>query len=405
MKSNITILSLSLLLAGCTALETVDKGLYQTADTLAKPDIITGERTPNIAPRDTQIKQGNNNSEQIIKKYGNNINENVDKAAYERLQNVFDRVHSVTHYRNENWNVVLIPESGFNAFTTGGTIIVVNKGLLDEIRSDDELAVIIGHEMGHITANHVFEASTYMMGAKVSGNKSIKSQGFRDSFTVGQETEADKIGILYAALAGYDPLAASQLWNRIYKKEGNNSAILGNHPINSERNVAANNIAKKVQQYYTPNQINQNFGAILENNTLWQKSSKYEKVDAGKGGGLLAVADAAANTMLKIQEAKLEQAKQIQRINLVNSVTQLLRPQGWDVFSDNSYGFYFQYIGDKPIKNLVLKTIYGIETLIFQQEEIVYPNQKITAIFNTNEPLQRFKVMQVFAVDSVELAD
>jgi len=355
MKRSIISIPLLLLLAGCETLAEVDKGLYDVADGVAKPDVVTGERTVNFSSRNEQIQSGESAFQELIKHYGTNINQNVDAKAYNRLQAVFTKIHSVTHYRSEKWTIVLIPDPSFNAFVMGGTHVVVHKGLFSEIQNDDELAAILGHEMGHVTANHLSEAQA-IMATRIRSKNAAKVENFATAFTVDQEREADKIGILYAALAGYDPNAASQLWSRLYKKMGNNADIMISHPMNSQRGEEAQLIASKVGQYYKRNHVNPQFASILDNNTLWQKNSSEGDVAAGKGGGLLAVASATLNTMASIQNAKNEQTQQSQRIDLIRAVSGLLQIKGVDVLSPSTYGIHYQYVGNIPIQNLVLKT-------------------------------------------------
>ena len=98
----------------------------------------------------------------ILQKY-DRLNAGVDRRSYNRLLGIFQRVHSVSHFANENWKIVLLPEDGFNAFVTGGTYVAVYQGLMDEVRDDAAVAAVIGHEIGHVAANHVFEKQQLMI--------------------------------------------------------------------------------------------------------------------------------------------------------------------------------------------------------------------------------------------------
>jgi predicted Zn-dependent protease len=395
---------LALATSGCTNLAEVDKGLYRVTDTVASPDTVTGSRTLSLASRQSQIEQGNSAAARAIERYGNTINEAVDSVAYHRLQTVFNRVHAVTHYRDEDWAVVLVPDQTFNAFVTGGTMLVVHEGTMNEIQSDDELAAVLGHEMGHITANHVFERGAYMIGAAVTGSRSVRSEGFTSAFSVSQEKEADRIGILYAALAGYDPHATARLWNRLYSRMGNSAGFISDHPMPTDRARDAVEVASKVERYYMPRRINPDFAAILENNTLWQRQSLGSNVEAGKGGGLLAALDATTTVMRQKQEAKRELAAQQQRVTLVNAVQQKLEPQSVTL-NNTSYGITFQYHGDRPIRNTAIKSVYGDQALLAHSDSVIRPGQTFTAVFNTGEPLQESKITKKWLLDNVELAN
>ena len=196
------------LLSGCEALQSVDRGLYNAAETVSERDRITGQRTLSMASRGEQIAKGNAAVEQIIaaqKKAGKKINAALDRKAYQRLVSVFDRIHRVSHLANERWLPVLIDDPSFNAFTTGGTYIVVHSGLMHDLTSDAELAAVLGHEVAHTVANHVFERQTHQTAALIAGSEAARNGGYQAAFTHESEIEADRVGILYAALAGFDP--------------------------------------------------------------------------------------------------------------------------------------------------------------------------------------------------------
>ena len=82
----------------------------------------------------------------------------------------------------------------------GGTYIFVNKGFMDDVKDDDELAAVVGHEIAHVTANHLGEQSSYTMAAMLRGSKGVKKESFQAAFTFKSEEEADEVGTLYATL-------------------------------------------------------------------------------------------------------------------------------------------------------------------------------------------------------------
>lgn len=88
------------------------------------------------------------------------------------------------------------------------------------MQSDDEIAAVIGHEIGHVAANHVGRQQGYQMASLLFDRSRAGDDAFKQSFTLAQEQQADEIGILYASLAGYDPMAANRLWNCLYTQQG-----------------------------------------------------------------------------------------------------------------------------------------------------------------------------------------
>lgn len=311
-----------LALAGCQTLETIDKGLYQAAESVSERDAVTGKRSLSFAERGKQIAQGNRYIEAMIANEAKNkrpVNDAISKAMYNRLQRVFIRIHTVSHFRDEVWKPVLIKRDSFNAFTTGGTYIVVHTRLMEELPSDDELAAVIGHEIAHTVANHVFERQSHSQLAALSGSASARTSGYQAAFTHENEREADQIGILYAALAGFDPNAASRIWLRQFKKEGNARALfVHDHPVNQERYQETLAIAKKVQPYYKKGRQHPNFVALLDNNVLWRKDTS--SVAAGQGGGVHAVLTTALGAFVQHKESKAEAQRQLAQAQFVKAV-------------------------------------------------------------------------------------
>ena len=121
-------------LSGCQALQKVDQGLYQVAESVSEKDRVTGQRSLSMADRRAQIEQGNAYVDQLIAQEQKNkrpVNAAVSRTQYQRLLRVFDRIHQVSHLKQERWQPLLIKRDSFNAFTTGGTYIVVHSRLMD----------------------------------------------------------------------------------------------------------------------------------------------------------------------------------------------------------------------------------------------------------------------------------
>ncbi|MDO3384225.1 hypothetical protein QWI17_00050, partial [Gilvimarinus sp. SDUM040013] len=108
-------------LSGCQTLQSLDKGLYNVAESISETDRVTGQRTLSAADRSAQIRQGNAAVEQMLvkeKKAGRKTNAALDRKQYQRLIRIFDRIHQVSHLSQERWQPILIDRSSFNAFTT-----------------------------------------------------------------------------------------------------------------------------------------------------------------------------------------------------------------------------------------------------------------------------------------------
>ena len=180
-----------------------------------------------------------------------------------RVQRVGERIAKAADgdIPNANWEFVVFEnDNQINAFAMPGGKVAVYTGLLKVVKNDDELAIVIGHEVAHVAARHSNERFSQQLvksglinaGAIALGGTSL---GYAESeilltaigagadlgvmlpFSRKHENEADHIGLLYAAMAGYDPYAAITFWERIeaLKNEGDTPEFLSTHPAGKTR--------------------------------------------------------------------------------------------------------------------------------------------------------------------------
>jgi len=154
------------------------------------------------------------------------------------------------------WEFVVFDEpKTVNAFALPGGKVGVYSGLIKLVSSDDEIAIVMGHEIAHVTARHGAErASTGVAAAAVgvllgvatndSSNQNAILLGYGAlaggatlKFSRDHESEADHIGLRYAAKAGYDPHASIVFWQKMAKaNEGSNTPVfLRTHPTDERR--------------------------------------------------------------------------------------------------------------------------------------------------------------------------
>jgi predicted Zn-dependent protease len=147
-------------------------------------------------------------------------------------------------------------ENSINAGTTSGKIIVT-EGMMHFVNSDDELAMILGHELAHLTQGHVQRgemnntllglgsaiAGVFMPGA--SQATSLVGQMFLNHFNQDQEREADRVGLQYAYAAGYDPNTAVRVMDRMAQEvpETATAGFFSSHPGSVERAQALHQLA------------------------------------------------------------------------------------------------------------------------------------------------------------------
>lgn len=386
-------------LGGCAD---IDRQLYSLSETVAPADRVTGQRALNFASREQQIANSNKAADAMladIAKQGKPINEKLDAAQYARVQRIFGRVHAASHMKDESWKVFLLPSEEFNAFVTGGSYVFVNKGLMDALKSDDEVAAVLGHELAHVSANHVYERNAHAVAATLNGSKSIKEQDFQAAYTYKNEEEADRIGTLYAALAGYNPQAAADVWQKMYAQQGDFSAMAISHPTNSTRYRANQQLAQEYSRYYQAGRVNPQSDQVLAG----LSGGIGKSVAAGAGGGLLAVLETTADAMSKHSQAKNEQARQQANQQFIKYVNQSMR-MAQPTLAGDTVRVPFMYGGNVPVQNLnLMAQLKGKSATDHAADQIIRPNAAYTAEFAfpnlglTAADLSQIKVSAVHA--------
>ena len=178
---------------------------------------------------------------------------------YEMIQRVGRRIARVVDggVPAEQWEFIYIDEDQVNAFALPGGKIAVYDGLFEVIDSEDELAFILGHEVAHVTARHANQRLSQAMviaGIGVGVGFAIEDldpaeqqlvfAAYGLGSTVGvslpysrlHETEADVIGQLYMARAGYNPAVAPGVWEKMEEASpGSPPAWLSTHPAHGDR--------------------------------------------------------------------------------------------------------------------------------------------------------------------------
>jgi predicted Zn-dependent protease len=163
-----------------------------------------------------EIEYGRQENPNILKKYGDYDSKTLQDYATQvgqKLSRISDRPDLVFHFRVVNSPVL-------NAFALPGGYVYVTRGLLAYINSEAELAGVIGHEIGHVTARHAVKQYTQAAGYQIASGvlsifvpqarnlgqlSDIIFVGISRGYSREYELEADQLGIKYAALAGYDP--------------------------------------------------------------------------------------------------------------------------------------------------------------------------------------------------------
>lgn len=162
-----------------------------------------------------------------------------------------------------DYTVALRDDAQVNAFADGDNVIVT-KGMMDFARSDQEIAVVVGHElahnaMGHIdskTVNKVVGAAPGLVLDILLAVVGVNTQGqFMKlgmaaggaAFSVEFEQEADYVGLYAMALSGYELEGAPDLWRRMATKDPKKITFRGSHPTTPERFIALEETVEEIQ--------------------------------------------------------------------------------------------------------------------------------------------------------------
>ena len=175
--------------------------------------------------------------------------------------------------KNYAWEFSLVANTEVNAFCMPGGKIVVYEGLMKMVSSEDELAVVIGHEVAHAVAKHSNERMSQQILAQYGSNvlnsalanksaavQSVAGQvfglgaqyGVMLPFSRKQENEADYMGMVLMSMAGYNPDMALTFWQKMSAGGGASvPELLSTHPSDETRiNNIKKNLPKIKQTYY-----------------------------------------------------------------------------------------------------------------------------------------------------------
>ena len=242
---------------------------------------ITG-RKQFIAVSDAEVNQSAAQSySQLLSDPKTKVINNADaqrvKRIGGRLSTAIERYLKDNGYANQydfKWEFNLIDSKEVNAWCMPGGKVAVYSGILPITKDDAGLATVMGHEIGHAIAKHSAEriSQQYVaqglgsaIGVAASGSSSALVNIINQSYgTVGQlallkysrtqETEADRLGLTFMAMAGYDPHNALTFWKRM-AAQGNGQQqpeFLSTHPADATRIANIQNRIPEAMKYYKP---------------------------------------------------------------------------------------------------------------------------------------------------------
>jgi len=228
---------------------------------------VTGAYNLNFYSDAEEIKMGEEYHPEIVKEYG----EYKDPALRDYIQNIVTRLGDVSHRPNLEYRVTLLDTPQINAFAIPGGNVYVCRGLLAYANSEAELACVMGHEIGHVNAQHgvqrMSKSTGFDLGLAIvsillfwddedkqkttQAVGGIAAQLALLSYSREDEMESDRLGIQYAYKAGFSPLGLSRVMVMFERLSGKSNALatsLSTHPASEDRSKQARIEVRKLEE-------------------------------------------------------------------------------------------------------------------------------------------------------------
>ncbi len=243
---------------------------------------VTGRRQLNIIPAGTMLSMSaqqygeflktnkptaNQTQTQLVQKVGKRIQVAVE--TYFRANNLSNQLNGY------QWEFNVVESKEVNAWCMPGGKVVVYTGILPVTKTEEGLAVVMGHEIAHAVAEHGSERMSQglltqfggMALEKVLESKPQETQqlwmtvfgagaqfGVLLPFSRQQESEADHLGLVFMSMAGYNPNSAVDFWQRMAQQKGGEAPpeFMSTHPSDETRIAQIKEKLPEAMKYYKP---------------------------------------------------------------------------------------------------------------------------------------------------------
>ena len=221
---------------------------------------VSGRREFSLVSPAQELQIGREGYPAVLKEYG--VYQDPQLQAY--VDSVGHRLAKVSHLPDLEWHFTLLDDPTVNAFAMPGGYIYITRGIIAHLNSEAQLAGVLGHEIGHVTARHTAQRITQQQIAGLGlGVAGIVSGGFRRYSDAAQsalgiiflkysrddETQADQLGVEYATKAGYDPREIPSTYavlKRVSERSGQRMpAFLSTHPDPGDREQRTSELARQ----------------------------------------------------------------------------------------------------------------------------------------------------------------
>ena len=248
----------------------------------ASIDPVTGNTVRNLYMIEDDIQMGRQVMADTVRTFSKQgVPMNADRKRVQQVEHMMKRIAAVSHLPDLPYEVVVFQTNIVNAAAAPGGQLMVFSGLYDSehrlVADEDELAAVIGHEIAHVTCRHTTENLTRQLPVQlllIGGTIYAEAKGNDDlalalgigfiayqglllpRYSQADEFEADAVGLLYMAKAGYDPRAAVRVWKRADEIQGEPGMFAGflsvfsSHPTNRKRREALEALLPQAMEEY-----------------------------------------------------------------------------------------------------------------------------------------------------------
>lgn len=250
----------------------------------------TGRSQLDLISTEEEIALGAQAAPELITEYGGEVQSEPLKSY---VRGIGARIAALTEadYPDLPWEFYVLDSDVINAFAIPGGKVFISRGLMSYMNNEAQLAAVLGHEIGHVVAQHVDERLSRSMvaqlGMEVIGGMSesqiinagaaLLTQGTLMKFDRNQESESDRLGLKYMVAAGYDPQGMVEMLEILVATSGGSSPpeFFSTHPNPEGRRES---IAELIRDDFGFAVNNPDYGVYQER---WEQSAMPHLPPAG----------------------------------------------------------------------------------------------------------------------------